>query len=40
MGWTLLRLGRKTEARAAFRRALALQPNYEDAQEGLRQASG
>ena len=39
-GWTLLRLGRKTEARAAFHRALALQPNYEDAREGLRQASG
>ena len=40
MGWTYLRLGRKMEAQAAFRRALGLQPDYEDAREGLRQASG
>ena len=41
-GWAgpISRLGRKMEAQAAFRRALALQPDYEDAREGLRQASG
>jgi tetratricopeptide (TPR) repeat protein len=39
-GWCYLRLGQKERARAAFQRALALRPNYEDALEGLRQASG
>lgn len=37
-GWCYLRLGDKTRARAAFQRALALKPGYEDALEGLRQA--
>jgi tetratricopeptide (TPR) repeat protein len=38
LGWCLLRLGDRRQARAAFERALALQPGYEDALEGLRQA--
>jgi Flp pilus assembly protein TadD len=33
-------MGRKAEARAAFQRALELKPDYADALEGLRQASG
>ncbi len=40
IGWCHLKLGRKAEARAAFQRALTLRPGYEDAVEGLRQASG
>lgn len=40
VGWSYLRLGQKDRARAAFQRALALKPGYEDALEGLRQASG
>jgi Tfp pilus assembly protein PilF len=39
MGWCYLKLGRKAEARAAFQRALAVRADYEDAREGLRQAS-
>jgi tetratricopeptide (TPR) repeat protein len=40
LGWCHLRLGDRRRARAAFERALALQPGYEDAAEGLRQARG
>jgi len=40
LGWCHLRLGDRGRARAAFERALALQPGYEDAVEGLRQARG
>ncbi len=40
LGWCHLRLGDRSRARAAFERALALQPGYEDAVEGLRQARG
>jgi Flp pilus assembly protein TadD len=40
LGWCHLRLGNRQRARAAFERALALQPGYEDAAEGLRQARG
>ena len=39
-GWCYLRLGRKPQARAAFQRALALRPDYQDAVEGLRQLGG
>ncbi|MBI3457671.1 MAG: tetratricopeptide repeat protein [Candidatus Rokubacteria bacterium] len=39
LGWCYLKLGQKPEARAAFQRALTLKPGYEDALEGLRQAS-
>jgi superkiller protein 3 len=38
LGWCHLKLGQKGEARAAFRRALTLKPDYPDALEGLRQA--
>jgi tetratricopeptide (TPR) repeat protein len=38
LGWCHLRLGDRERARAAFERALVLQPGYEDAAEGLRQA--
>jgi superkiller protein 3 len=38
LGWCHLRLGDRRRARAAFERALALQPGYEDAAEGLRQS--
>jgi Flp pilus assembly protein TadD len=40
LGWCLLRLGDRRQARTAFERALTLQPGYEDALEGLRQARG
>jgi protein O-GlcNAc transferase len=40
LGWCHLRLGDRSRARSAFERALALQPGYEDAAEGLRQARG
>ena len=40
LGWCHLKLGDRRRARAAFERALALQPGYEDAAEGLRQSSG
>ena len=40
IGWCHLKLGQKAEARAAFQRALELKPDYADALEGLRQASG
>jgi tetratricopeptide (TPR) repeat protein len=36
MGWCYLRLQRPGDARLAFERALALQPGYGDALEGLR----
>jgi Flp pilus assembly protein TadD len=39
MGWSLVRLGRRNEARAAFERALRLQPGYADAAEGLKLVS-
>ncbi len=39
-GWCYLKLGQKAQARAAFQRALTLKPDYDDAREGLRQASG
>lgn len=39
-GWCYLKLGEKARARAAFERALALRPGYEDALEGLRQTRG
>jgi tetratricopeptide (TPR) repeat protein len=39
IGWCQLKLGRKGDARVAFQRALTLKPGYEDALEGLRQAS-
>jgi tetratricopeptide (TPR) repeat protein len=39
LGWCHLRLGDRQRARQAFERALALQPGYDDAAEGLRQAS-
>ena len=39
MGWCYLRLQRSGDARVAFERALALEPSYEDAVEGLRLAS-
>jgi tetratricopeptide (TPR) repeat protein len=38
LGWCHLRLGDRQRARLAFERALALQPGYDDAAEGLRQA--
>jgi tetratricopeptide (TPR) repeat protein len=40
LGWCHLKLGNRQQARSAFERALALQPGYDDAAEGLRQASG
>jgi tetratricopeptide (TPR) repeat protein len=40
LGWCHLKLGNRQRARAAFERALALQPGYDDAVEGLRQAQG
>jgi tetratricopeptide (TPR) repeat protein len=40
LGWCHLKLGDRQRARAAFERALALQPGYDDAAEGLRQARG
>jgi tetratricopeptide (TPR) repeat protein len=40
LGWCHLKLGDRQRARAAFERALALQPGYDDAVEGLRQARG
>jgi tetratricopeptide (TPR) repeat protein len=40
LGWCHLKLGDRRRARVAFEHALALQPGYEDAAEGLRQASG
>jgi protein O-GlcNAc transferase len=40
VGWCHLKLGQKAEARAAFQRALAIKPDYDDALEGLRQSSG
>jgi len=40
IGWCQLKLGDRQRARAAFERALALQPGYDDAVEGLRQARG
>lgn len=39
-GWCHLKLGDKDRARIAFQRALSLRPGYDDALEGLRQASG
>lgn len=36
IGWCYLQLGQQTEARRASERALALQPRYQDAVEGLR----
>jgi tetratricopeptide (TPR) repeat protein len=36
MGWCYLRLQRVAEARAAFERALTLEPGYRDALDGLR----
>ena len=40
LGWCHLKLGDRQRARTAFERALALQPGYDDAAEGLRQARG
>jgi tetratricopeptide (TPR) repeat protein len=40
LGWCHLRLGDRSRARTAFERALELQPDYEDAAAGLRQARG
>jgi len=40
LGWCHLKLGDRRRAQAAFERALALEPGYEDAVEGLRQARG
>jgi tetratricopeptide (TPR) repeat protein len=40
LGWCHLKLGDRQRARTAFERALALQPGYDDATEGLRQARG
>jgi tetratricopeptide (TPR) repeat protein len=40
LGWCHLKLGDRQRARVAFERALALQPGYDDAAEGLRQARG
>jgi tetratricopeptide (TPR) repeat protein len=39
MGWCYLRLQRVAEARAAFERALTLEPGYRDALDGLRLTS-
>ena len=39
MGWCYLRLDRRGDARQAFERALALQPGYGEALEGLQLAS-
>jgi len=38
LGWAYLGAGKKAEARAAFERALALQPGYRDAERGLARA--
>jgi hypothetical protein len=39
IGWCYFQLQRQTDARAAFERALALQPGYGDALAGLRLVS-
>ncbi len=38
MGWSYLKLGQKHDARAAFQRALKLEPSDEAVREGLRRA--
>ena len=38
IGWCYLKLAQRTEARAAFERALQLRPGDKDAREGLRLA--
>ena len=40
MGWTLLRLGDRVQARASFRHALQLKPGFADAQEGIKLTGG
>ena len=38
MGWSYLKLGQRNDARAAFQRALKLEPSDEAVREGLRRA--
>ena len=40
IGWCYLKLGQKTDAHAAFQRALDLKPGDEGVMEGLRRTSG
>jgi cytochrome c-type biogenesis protein CcmH/NrfG len=39
LGWAYLKVGRRSHARAAFQRALALAPDSADAARGLARAS-